>query len=749
MKTIAYFLFSIIVLVSCSTGPEFKRNNENDIASSSYIPDISELKLVISANKSVTLHWEDNSTNESGFFIWKKLGEEGEILLLDEVPTNTETYTDTSGKLDLKTRYFISAYTEGGAEVSPTSTNTLSALLDLGTLSEVSRTAHRNEITLRWDTSNIFADKYLIQQSTFDVSTIDTIDGSLSSYSFMENAEDYVRSYQVSALLQSHSGSYDVIDVLKYENVTFNLPTNLQVNIINEAQALVTFEDGSDFDDQFIIYERYKRGGCCNHTYSDYQVLDTLDSVSDTVFISRSQLSDREFSIQAITNKASSIRTATSEIELAFGNPVHFVENTSETVTVLSNTSIRIVWDITKNTSIDRYHQVLSIYDDDSGEPLQEIILSPDVDNYTLENLDPSVNYRITISSYQTNIWNSLILSNKITISENDEFYLSQGTGVSNLQFYQGHNYLSFTPSQIGIDGIRVYNLKTQTFRTIQDGAQENNSFKNSILENYTTSHDLSLSASFRTIFDDNNGSKETWIFLNDLTSGSNSYYQQQTPVSYYTEKAAPIGFTSDNEIIYLYHEPENYHDDNMIQIYKWNFESHVHQVIAEINMYTITGYFIDPVSNFVVLYNSSRLLKLDASGNIVSDIKFEGTDFNLDESVFTKADSKGHYYAICQQKLCEYSILTDTFKILSEREYFKSAVELPEHNSLLTYYRNSLIIFDKESWEETTLIPDYSNLREFRDGTYLPETDQVALHINGIITMYDLVSTWVANLRR
>ena len=68
--------------------------------------------VVISSTTHVTLNWSDNSTNELGFIIERKIISEFEFIEVARVGPNNVTWTDTSDKLQygLTVYYLIRAY---------------------------------------------------------------------------------------------------------------------------------------------------------------------------------------------------------------------------------------------------------------------------------------------------------------------------------------------------------------------------------------------------------------------------------------------------------------------------------------------------------------------------------------------------------------------------------------------------------------------------------------------------------------
>jgi len=279
-----FFFISTLLLSACSTGPDFKRENNNDPKSSVFKPDIRSLEVKINNDKTVSLSWLDNSGFEDGFIIGKKLGNSDTMAILDTLSNNTVSYTDDSRQLDLRTTYFIAAFKN--ETISEDSLVFKSKRLEFGDFTEItSETSNVNEITVGWESNMPYVDNFVIKKITAignEITVIDTIDGTKSSYAYTEMEEIYSPDIYVDALLINAEGEYQEIGDISKKNIHINQPTNLQVSVVDEETIDVTWQDNSVFDEQFIVYQR-KPNSQYNPGNTPYIAIDTVSTTGNIV----------------------------------------------------------------------------------------------------------------------------------------------------------------------------------------------------------------------------------------------------------------------------------------------------------------------------------------------------------------------------------------------------------------------------------------------------------------------------------
>ncbi|NBX69581.1 MAG: hypothetical protein EBR01_11530 [Proteobacteria bacterium] len=107
------------------------------------------LTSTVQSSTQVSLAWSDNSSDETSFFVERKIGANGTYSLVAEIPSNTTSYTANS--LSLNTAYFFRVRASNAAGPSAYS-NEISALLVKPTAASklTATAAPLKQVNLRW-----------------------------------------------------------------------------------------------------------------------------------------------------------------------------------------------------------------------------------------------------------------------------------------------------------------------------------------------------------------------------------------------------------------------------------------------------------------------------------------------------------------------------------------------------------------------------------------------------------------------
>ena len=82
----------------------------NDVPASPTSPTINQ-----NGTDTLNLAWTDVSSDETGFYVYRRLGDETEYTLLTTLAANTTTYGDTTVKDGVAASYYIQSYNDNGA----------------------------------------------------------------------------------------------------------------------------------------------------------------------------------------------------------------------------------------------------------------------------------------------------------------------------------------------------------------------------------------------------------------------------------------------------------------------------------------------------------------------------------------------------------------------------------------------------------------------------------------------------------
>jgi hypothetical protein len=128
-----------VLLAGCSGDPSVKAP--------------SSLTAIREANQ-VNLNWRDNSDNEAGFAIFRKIESETGFTRIQQTPPNTETYTDRNVTASGRYVYEVRAFAANGSESTPAIAEGVEVTV-LSAPSGLTATAGENKIDLSWtDTSD-------------------------------------------------------------------------------------------------------------------------------------------------------------------------------------------------------------------------------------------------------------------------------------------------------------------------------------------------------------------------------------------------------------------------------------------------------------------------------------------------------------------------------------------------------------------------------------------------------------------
>lgn len=456
-------------VLSCSTGPEFERDNLNDPENGQFTPDVGNLALSIDSSKDVTLIWNDISDFEDGFIIQKSYENKESFFDLDTLPANSSRYIDSTKKLAVDTFYRVRSFSGssdslGSTEIDKLFLNTLESI----TVPDVPG----NEISISWEVNPTgFTDAYLIEKKINNDSweVVDTVDNSKSNYVFKELNNTFYIDIRVSSLLSNHKNKLVKINNHEISQVALNTPYNLNADFQNEAEAVFTWNSKSSFTKNFILYQRTKKTP--HSDYGDWAILDTLFSSSNTM-ISSTPDEYYQFSIRALYNNELSERSASfSKVILSSPPEISRLETISDTEAKLFLTDTNFLED---NARFPSYSFTLQ-QRNESGNYTTIKIIDKDTDFFIVKGLDANKEYNFRVKSYSS-FYNDFSIEFDLNLlktntfnAKSDPFYLNNAWSLNDNILY------------IGTSKIDLVSLNEQVIPPFGDkfitGLDANNSF--------------------------------------------------------------------------------------------------------------------------------------------------------------------------------------------------------------------------------------------------------------------------------
>lgn len=193
------------------------------------------------------ISWELQSTDEDGVKVHRKLGD-GSFSEVADLPSGSESYSDSGLLHGRKYTYRVEAYTEDASETTSDITVT-TAIKDTQNLNLTSN--NRGAIESDWDvesdTGSNNGNFYLELTNTEDSSTVDSTMISFTDrdYTFSSNIDDSIE-YEV----RVRSETEDVIGNFASQTVVSYLPASRIVSIefTEQEEIVVEYEKNDNFD---------------------------------------------------------------------------------------------------------------------------------------------------------------------------------------------------------------------------------------------------------------------------------------------------------------------------------------------------------------------------------------------------------------------------------------------------------------------------------------------------------------------
>jgi len=225
----------------------------------------SNLTLTTISSEQINLNWQDNSDNENGFKIERKI-EGGTYSEIQIVGPNINTFSDTGLTPDTKYYYRVRAFNSFGH--SNYSNEVTATTLPLGTAPNApsnlnAQVSSCNEVNLTWNDNSDNENGFRIERKegsgTFVI--IATVGVDSNSYIDTTVEENKTYTYKIFAFNEYGENSSNEKTVTTPPcGTTPNAPSDLTLEVLSSDEIKVKFTDNSDNEDGFKI-ERKELGG--------------------------------------------------------------------------------------------------------------------------------------------------------------------------------------------------------------------------------------------------------------------------------------------------------------------------------------------------------------------------------------------------------------------------------------------------------------------------------------------------------
>ena len=228
-----------------------------------YLEAPSGLAVSISTNSAIELNWKDNSTDETGFEVWRYVYGSGTYKLYAIVDKNVTTYKDTSINNGVQYSYMVRAYVASGSLYSPYS-NTAS--IGAGLINPPANLNYSyvssSQVLLSWtdtsDNESGFKVEWKIgQDGSWNIYTWlppNTVSYSVASLNAFTKYYFRIRAYSSTGNADSLSSEILVSTALPAA------PSEVSAIALSASQVKITWKDNSDSEAGFKILRKPANG---------------------------------------------------------------------------------------------------------------------------------------------------------------------------------------------------------------------------------------------------------------------------------------------------------------------------------------------------------------------------------------------------------------------------------------------------------------------------------------------------------
>lgn len=239
-------------------------NEASDTTPEATVPDApSNLSATAISSTQVSLTWDDNSSDESGFKVFRQIG--GSWTQIATLGANSESYTDPGRTPCVALIYWVKAYNGNGDSDSSNTDSVTPGDVPSAPTNLVASPVSSNRIDLSWSNGAGSQDSILIQRATGagPFLTRATVSGSSTSYSDTAVAPETTYSYRVRASNGCGDGPFSNEDDATTPAVGAdppNAPSNMNATAVSSSQINLTWNDNSADEIGFRIYRSLGSG---------------------------------------------------------------------------------------------------------------------------------------------------------------------------------------------------------------------------------------------------------------------------------------------------------------------------------------------------------------------------------------------------------------------------------------------------------------------------------------------------------
>ncbi len=215
----------------------------------------SNLTATVISYSQIDLTWQDNSADETGFYIYRK--NTNSYSNIANIEANTTFYNDTGLSPGTTYSYKVTAYNNGG-ESNSSNEVTIATPGEPTAPSGPSNLAGQaisfSEIDLTWqDNSTNEEGFYVYRKTTDDYNIIATMEANATSYNNTGLSPEIGYSYKISAYNDIGESGFSNALCVYTPAEPLEAPSNVMAEALSYKQINLTWQDNSDDEDHFRI----------------------------------------------------------------------------------------------------------------------------------------------------------------------------------------------------------------------------------------------------------------------------------------------------------------------------------------------------------------------------------------------------------------------------------------------------------------------------------------------------------------
>ncbi len=222
---------------------------------STYLKPPSWLAATSVDGKKISLSWQDLTTNETGFEIWRKAPNETDYTLYDTMGRNASSYTDLNVDPQKNYYYKVRAKINDNEVYSDFSNETGALTTPLSAPANLSfNVISKTEIELTWDDTSSMEAGFIVEKKIGLLSQwyqISQLEPNTTKYNDKWISSTEPTFYRIKAFDRSTAVSYSNEVQLSLDAP--EAPGNLQVSVMSTSDVKLTWKDNSSTEEGFII----------------------------------------------------------------------------------------------------------------------------------------------------------------------------------------------------------------------------------------------------------------------------------------------------------------------------------------------------------------------------------------------------------------------------------------------------------------------------------------------------------------